>query len=261
MVSVLTLCLASIPILTYLVTGRAGVIGSAPPSSLASRARLVSESPLHRRSQPGALDILQHLGEDDDDPFAGIGTDDDFAGFAGPGFSSDMPDVVLPLAHPDVRVREALSTEGGNFLAFVADAIEEKREGEQLGTNADAEDVGMAEVSFEELLPPHDMSRVVAAQAFMMTLALGTKGLLEVRQENHFDEIKMSITEKGRATHEAVATKVEYGEHDLGHQGGKEGNEQLEEQVVLDEGVEAESIEDDDEEDDDEEDDDSVHDH
>ena len=168
-------------------------------SSLGRRgSRTVSASPLYGRGQPGGLEALRSLeGEDefgilggDDFSYLGAGAEDDLNLYADP-----------PLIEPQTsqKVRDALDAEGINFLAFVHDGIQEKRKRlrEELGVGflqvEAAADPG--EVLFEELLPPLTNMRVVAAQALLHTLALATKGLLTVRQDEHFGEIGLRIVE------------------------------------------------------------------
>ena len=177
---------------------------------------MVSESPLHRRSQH-ALESLHHLDDGEGDLFK-LGSDD-YLGFAGPGPSSDMPDAMLALPEAESHIQNALSAERGNFLAFVADAIEEQRfiHANDNLVAFDEEDSG-EKVSFETLLPPEGNSRIVVAQALMMTLELGTKGLVDVHQEEHFEQIELKITEKGKVALEAMPRQDHY-----------DGGEELEE--------------------------------
>ena len=108
----------------------------------------------------------------------------------------------------------AMDRESGNFLVFVREAVEEKRRdlGAGVGPGAETESVagpeagvGVAEgegedvggeqerskdtgrekveIAFEELLPPENYTKVVAAQAFLHVLALVNKGLLSAVQE------------------------------------------------------------------------------
>ncbi|KAF2130883.1 hypothetical protein P153DRAFT_206353 [Dothidotthia symphoricarpi CBS 119687] len=165
-------------------SGRGGVIGSGRGS------RLVSASPLLGRGQPIGLDVLRSL---DSDAFGG----DDF-GLLGP--SSDYPEPAPPL-QPSARVREALSAEGENFLTFVTDAITEKRSQAQYMSD-DLQAAAIAdidEVSFEELLPPTENTKMIACQGFLMVLALGTKGMLDVQQPLEFGVINLKLTQKARA--------------------------------------------------------------
>ncbi|KAJ4356042.1 R8 protein [Didymosphaeria variabile] len=196
-------------------SGRVGLTGSAPPSSLMGRnARMVSESPLHGRSRPDGLDDLQFLA-DNEGGFGNLGGDD-YVGFAGSGISSDLPEAML--AETNARVREALTAEGGNFLTFVVDAIDEKRNRIHRGLEPKSDDAvdaidAVDEVSFAEVIPPHANSKTVASSALMMTLTLGTKGLLNVRQVKHFTDINMSLTEKGKVAQLDMPIRKEYGRH------------------------------------------------
>lgn len=159
--------------------------------------RTVSISPLHGRGKPGGLGALRSL--EGEDEFGILGGDD--FGYLGAGAEDDLdlyadPPPIEP--QTSQKVRDALDAEGINFLAFVHDGIQEKRKRLQEELEADflqAEAAaGLDEVLFEELLPLTNM-RVVAAQALLHTLALATKGLLTVRQDEHFGEIGLRIVE------------------------------------------------------------------
>ncbi|KAF1963147.1 hypothetical protein CC80DRAFT_487544, partial [Byssothecium circinans] len=188
-------------------SGRVGAPSSLPGARRGTR--IISASPLHGRGQPGELQPLEGYDE-------GEGSFDDFGGFA--GFSSELPEAAL--AQPTIRVQEALSAEGENFITFVVDAIEEKRDRVQAAQEpiSDVLQADVAadihEVSFEELIPPGENNKMIASQALMMTLTLGTKGLLKVRQEEHFEEISVSLTEKAKAA--LVVEPVEDGEDEGG---------------------------------------------
>jgi meiotic recombination protein REC8 len=175
-------------------SGRVGTIGSVEHGRHGSR--MVSASPLHGRGQPSALEGLKNLTSDAD-----YGGDD----FGLPGPSSDFPEPAAPL-ETSARVKEALSTEGENFLTFVTESITEKRNRAQANLEpmsdilqaeaaADIEDI-----AFEELLPPAENTKMVACQGLMMVLALGMKGMLDVQQPEDFGEIGLKLTEKAKAT-------------------------------------------------------------
>lgn len=157
--------------------------------------RMVSASPLLRRStgRPEEFEALQNL---DSDAHGG----DDFA-FAAP--TSDAVEDEERVMQPLLRVREALSAEGENFFTFVADAIMEKHDRVQadLANMSDPpqEEAGTDEVTFEELLPPPETSRMIVCQGFLMLLSLGTKGMLDVRQPTAFEDIALRLTEKAKA--------------------------------------------------------------
>ena len=178
------------------LSGRVTMMSEQGRQGSRAGSRMVSASPLLRRStgRPGEFEALQSL---DSDALGG----DDFA-FAAP--TSDPAGVEEAATQPSLRVREALSAEGENFFTFVADAIMEKRDRAQanlagisdpLQTEAAAD---TDEVTFEELLPPPETSKIIACQGFMMLLSLGTKGMLDVQQPTAFEDITLSLTEKAK---------------------------------------------------------------
>ncbi|KAH7392678.1 Rec8 like protein-domain-containing protein [Pyrenochaeta sp. MPI-SDFR-AT-0127] len=176
-------------------SGRVGMIGSIDQSKRGSR--LVSASPLLGRGRPDELEALRVLESDADFDFGG----DEFAI---PEPSSNLPESAVP-PHTSTRVQEALSAEGENFLTFVSEAIVEKRnlaqaDLELMSDYSQAEAAAnINEVTFEELLPPHENITMVACQGLMMLLALGTKGMLDVHQPEHFGEIGIKLTEQAKA--------------------------------------------------------------
>jgi peroxiredoxin family protein len=177
-------------------SGRVGTIGSVEQGRHGSR--LVSASPLHGRGQPSALEGLRNLTSDAD---YGYNSND----FGLPGPSSDFP---MPPAAPQetsTRVQDALSAEGENFLTFVTKAIVDKRNHAQanlqpmsdiLQAEAAAD---IEEITLEELLPAAENTKMIACQGLMMVLALGTKGMLDVQQPEHFGEINLKLTERAKA--------------------------------------------------------------
>ena len=181
-------------------SARVGLAGSVGvPSSITALhgrrgSRMISASPLHGRGQSGGLEPFEE-GEDD---FADLGGYD----FGAPGFSSDSEAAFAP---QNERVREALSAEGQNFLDFVADAIEEKKDRVQSWIDPVADPLqadaasAIDEVIFTELLSHHENSRMVAAQALMMALTLATKSCLEVHQSAPFEDITITLTAKSKA--------------------------------------------------------------
>ncbi|KAF1996152.1 hypothetical protein P154DRAFT_623379 [Amniculicola lignicola CBS 123094] len=199
-------------------SGRVGVLGStAGVSSVTGRrgSRMVSASPLQGRGLAGGLEALRSLEGDDD---LGSFGDNDFGPPYIPG-SSVGPSTPVK---PSFRVREALSTETSNFLLFVSQAIAEKKQ-RMLADLEPMSDVLQADaashtndVLFEELLPPTENTAMVAAQGLMMVLALGTTGLLSVRQDTDTEDyyrsidqdIGLGITEKGRKLQDEADEQV-----------------------------------------------------
>ena len=162
-----------------------GRISSRPGS------RLVSASPLHGRGQALGLDALKGLESEGD---FGMGEDD----FAMPGPEPTSPPTVV--GSPQVastRVREALSAEGANFLDFVTEAIVEKRSRAQADIAGDDAADG---ITFADLLPPKENTKMIACQGLMMVLALGTKGMLDVQQPEDFGDIDLKLTEQAKAS-------------------------------------------------------------
>ncbi|KAJ4381064.1 R8 protein [Didymella sp. IMI 355093] len=155
--------------------------------------RMVSASPLLRRST-GQFEALQSLDSD------ALGSDD-FA-FAAP--SSDPAEPEEGATQASLRVREALSAEGENFFAFVAEAITNKVDAAIADPlEMPAEDqygaIEVEQVTFEELLPPFKTNKMVACQGFLMLLSLGTKGMLAVEQPTAFEDITLKLTERTKA--------------------------------------------------------------
>lgn len=165
-------------------SGRVGMLGSADQGRHGSR--LISASPSHGRGLPILSEGFKHLT-----------SDADYAGdeFELPGLSSDPPEPASPLKHRS-RVREALSTEGENFITFIIERIAEKRDRAQ----ADPDVVDDTEgITFDELLPPAENTKMIACQGLMMVLALGTKGMLDVQQPENFGDISLTLSEKAKA--------------------------------------------------------------
>ncbi|XP_014552613.1 hypothetical protein COCVIDRAFT_109816 [Bipolaris victoriae FI3] len=161
---------------------RIGMTGSADHRRHGSR--LVSASPLHGRGQSIPFD-LNNLTSDAD--FAGDG-------FGLPGLSSDFPEVAA-LPNTDSQLPKVLSIEGENFITYIREKMKEKRDREQIetGVATDAE-----EITFEELLPPAENTKMVACHGLMMVLTLGTRDMLDIQQSEHLGDIHLRLSEKAR---------------------------------------------------------------
>lgn len=173
-------------------SGRVVGVGSVDHSKRGSR--MVSASPLLGRGLPASLEALHNLESD--------------AGFAGddiqlPEPSSDYPQPLLPDSPPtNTRVQEALSAEVDNFLTFVVDGITEKsnRMQAELDDGLQIDEIeDIDSITLEELLPPLQNTKMIACQGLMMVLALGSKGVLDVRQPEHFGEIRLKLTHETKA--------------------------------------------------------------
>jgi len=84
-------------------------------------------------------------------------------------------------------VRAALNQESTNFLDFVKAQLASGDEDELAGEQ------GRESVTFHELLPPTEHTKIVAAQAFLHVLVLAGKGLLRVEQEVGYGPIRMEV--------------------------------------------------------------------
>ena len=155
---------------------------------------MTSASPLLGRGQE-RLSSLELPGHGDDTDFLGAPfvTDDqgDSDGFElyGPG-----ADVDLQTAASSQWMKGTLDQESSNFLEFVKaqigdepppdDGNEEEREGGVPTKKT---------VTFEELLPPAQHTKMVAAQALHHVLALATKNLLDLQQTEGYGPIVLSL--------------------------------------------------------------------
>jgi meiotic recombination protein REC8 len=169
-------------------SGRAGMMDRGRSGSR-------TRSPLHGRGPPLNSEALRNLDSDANFSYAG----DEFA-LPGP---SSPPTVI---GGPVPQARDTLPVEGGNFLDFVTDAIVEKRNRVQATFDpmsdilqADAA-ADIDDITFEELLPPRENSKVVACHGLMMVLSLGMKGMLDVQQREGLGDINVKLTLKAKAS-------------------------------------------------------------
>lgn len=147
------------------------------PGNVLSRfpSRMASSSPLVGKGRQYAdLDNLMDLAGQ-----GAVGEDevilnvDDFEQY-GPAAAVDTQ-----TANQSQWMRTTLESEAQNFLGFIeAQIVVRREEGQNDGS-----------VTLDQLLPPGENSGVVAAQALLHVLALTTKGLLEVEQEEAFGDI------------------------------------------------------------------------
>lgn len=147
--------------------------------------RPISTSPLRGRGQPLVFE-LQHLTSDGDL----VGGE-----FALPGLSSDSPE---PEALPDTtsRLRKALSAEDENFITYMAEKISEKHNRAETKTGVESK---ADTITFGELLPPKDNTKMVACHGLMMVLTLGSKGMLDIQQPEHFGDIHLGLFVRAEA--------------------------------------------------------------
>ena len=160
--------------------------------------RLTSASPLTGRGiAPRQRDPFVTGDGDDNDNFGtydliddlDIPTDDQFELY-GPAAA-----VSTQQAAESQWIRDALTQDSSNFLNFVGHEIEERRAAAQAG---DESSENISSISLDDLLPPEQHSRIVAAQAFYHVLALTTANRLLVQQvdTDAFGEIRLEIPDR-----------------------------------------------------------------
>ncbi|KAI6883831.1 hypothetical protein KC360_g4819 [Hortaea werneckii] len=175
------------------VFGSVSLPGTHQPASgggLASRrgSRLQTASPLLGRGLPDTdtdqlphMDMRSDLGGLDDLAMSGL---DDFELY-GPAAQVDTQ-----TAAQSQWQRAALDSESTNFFSFVRAAIAEADEARAAVVLGDEEMEEMdGTVEFATLLPPEHNTNIVAAQGLLHVLALGTKHMLDVQQDEAFGPI------------------------------------------------------------------------
>ena len=156
--------------------------------------RMTSASPLSGRGQE-RLSSLELPGFGDEaEPFGGpFGSDDqgDFDGFElyGPG-----ADIDIQTAPSSRWMRATLDPESSNFLEFLKAQIDEMPPPDDDDEeNPEGGVRSKRTVTFEELLPPAQHNKMVAAQALYHVLALATRNLVDVQQIERYGPIALSL--------------------------------------------------------------------
>jgi meiotic recombination protein REC8 len=170
-----------------------GAAGSITGSFSRRGNRLVSASPLVGRGRPSGL---ENFGEPDPNSDAAmLGSMEDFGGligdeefeYHGPGARVDTK-----TAAQNSWQTASLDQECNNFYDFIENAITEKRKA------AEALDLLTSDikvVEFKELLDPAINSVIVASQALLHVLTLGTKNLISVQQKQPYGPIQLRLLE------------------------------------------------------------------
>ena len=177
----------------------AGGPSSAPhvpgiPGTLDRRgSRITSASPLVGRGleRLSSLELPTHEGDDDLLGARVSSSDqggDDFQLY-GPGAGVDTQ-----TAAQSQWTKAALDQESFNFLEYLRADIASKvapTGGEEDGLSGD--DNAENTVIFEELLPPAEHTKAVAAQALLHVLSLASKNLISVQQPEGYGPIRMGL--------------------------------------------------------------------
>lgn len=163
------------------------------PSSLDRRAsRVPSASPLVGRGRERYSSLGLPVGDNDDELLGGYRVSDDqaLADFQlyGPGAVVDTQ-----TAATSQWVRAALDKEAFNFLAFVEAKIMAISASAEEEDELSPEAAPRVSISFQELLPPTQNTKLVASQALHHILALATKSLVNVQQGSPYGRIGISL--------------------------------------------------------------------
>lgn len=171
-----------------------------PSSNVKRVSQLIRESPLDRRrrmiqssvhgeSSNGENIDLMSLG-------GGFDMDDEDVDAQLAGDPNEDFELSLPVEAEDTQVSatnrwvsENLEQEAFNFLGFLHTTIQKK---EKEGV-VEVDDEDHVSMTFQELLPLADNNEMVAAQGLLHVLSLATKGLINVRQDEAFGAIELSI--------------------------------------------------------------------
>lgn len=146
--------------------------------------RLTSASPLVGRDPLAGQPAGEIQFPDSDIAMGGFTGEEDFELY-GPAAQVDTQ-----TAAQSQWQRAALGAESANFMDFVRSAVDEAKQTADLD---EEDDESARSISFGDLLPPETNSNVVAAQAFLHVLSLGTKDLLKVQQQESFGPITLVI--------------------------------------------------------------------
>lgn len=168
--------------------GGTSAAGALPLQALSRRgSRLPTASPLEGRGFAIANDDdgLHFL---DSNTGMGATAEDEFELF-GPAAQVDTQ-----TAAESQWVRAALDSESYNFLDFVKEGIAELDQERGAAPPGDEEDEKRAaSIDFDQLIPPHENTRIVAAQGLLHVLALVTKHALAADQEEIFGPIGLKL--------------------------------------------------------------------
>lgn len=177
--------------------GRPGSLvgpGGGAPSSLDRRAsRITSASPLLGRGPQRYSSLELPIHEDDDEL---LGLQEMSASNEAEDFQLYGPaaGVSTQVAAESQWMRATLDKESGNFLDFVKTEITGRHMALGETDEESAGPTGLPNaVLFEDLLPPVQHTKIVAAQALHHVLALATKGLIGVQQDTAYGPIILHL--------------------------------------------------------------------
>jgi meiotic recombination protein REC8 len=151
-----------------------------------SRLPYTSSSPLHGRGsrREGSLELP---GLDDEDELLGGRLHSDDSALEEFQLYGPAAAVDTQKADESQWMSGVLAQESRNFLEYVKTELDTRKGGDE------DELLGGEFITFDELLPPTQHTKIVAAQAFHHLLALATRGLLQVKQDVGYEPIQMSV--------------------------------------------------------------------
>lgn len=156
--------------------------GSISGSSARPRGRLTSASPLAGRNYPDGRDRHSSLSipnvGDDLDELEQLDITQYLEGELAPD-NEDISTLTARRMSMLDRITSTLDTESLNFFDFIQMKLDE--------TPTESASTTPGVITFSELLPPTETTRIVAAHGFMNVLTLATKGVLLVSQESCTD--------------------------------------------------------------------------
>lgn len=177
--------------------GRSGSLvgpGGGVPSSLDRRAsRITSASPLLGRGPQRYSSLELPIPENEDEL---LGLQEMSASNEAEDFQLYGPaaGVSTQVAAGSQWMRATLDKESGNFLDYVKSEIEGRQMPLTEADGGSTEPTGAPNaIMFEDLLPPTQHTKIVAAQALHHVLALATKGLIEVQQNVAYGPIALRL--------------------------------------------------------------------
>jgi meiotic recombination protein REC8 len=153
--------------------------------------RMVSASPLVGRGGPSGLEAFGEPDPTSDAAMLGEMSDferligDEYFERYGPGVGVDTQ-----TAAQSSWQKAALDEQSNNFYDFIENAIDKKRKAAEA---LDLPNDDTKAVEFEELLSPATNSIVVASQALLHVLTLGTKNLISVQQKENYGPIQLGL--------------------------------------------------------------------
>lgn len=182
------------------VQGRGTFDINIPSSNVKRVSQLIRESPLDRRRRLARESVLGGSPNRFDTDLGSMGGDFDMNDDELDAQLAGDPDEEFELYGPaaDVSTQEAatsqwvaetLEKEAFNFLEFLHTTIQQKEKDDDV----QMEDEGVTAITFQTLLPPEHNTEIVAAQGLLHVLSLATKGLIDVRQDEAFGDINLSI--------------------------------------------------------------------